>query len=78
MNAGGHGRETAEVLQSARIVDLLGDGLGADRPVGDLALGYRTSVVGPADVVVSATFTVAPDDPRRVRRSHQRHRALAP
>jgi UDP-N-acetylmuramate dehydrogenase len=81
MNAGGHGRETAEVLQSARIVDLLGDGLGIDRPVGELALGYRTSVVGPADVVVSATFTVAPDDPEacdarindivRWRREHQ-------
>jgi UDP-N-acetylmuramate dehydrogenase len=63
MNAGGHGRETVEVLQSARLVDLLGDGLGLDRTVADLALGYRTSAVGPADVVVSATFTVAPDDP---------------
>jgi UDP-N-acetylmuramate dehydrogenase len=31
--------------------------------VGELALGYRTSAVGPADVVVSATFTVVPDDP---------------
>jgi UDP-N-acetylmuramate dehydrogenase len=63
MNAGGHGRETVEVLQSARIVDLLGDGLGVDRAVGDLALGYRTSAVGPNDVVVSATFAVAADDP---------------
>ncbi len=34
MNAGGHGQETREVLTSARIVDLLGDGLarGPDRP----------------------------------------------
>jgi UDP-N-acetylmuramate dehydrogenase len=81
MNAGGHGRETVEVLRSARLVDLLGDGLGEDRAVADLALGYRTSAVGPADVVVSATFTVAPDDPEacgariddivRWRREHQ-------
>lgn len=63
MNAGGHGRETVEVLESARLADLQADGLGADRAVGDLALGYRTSAVGPTDVVVSATFMVAPDDP---------------
>jgi UDP-N-acetylmuramate dehydrogenase len=63
MNAGGHGRETVEVLRSARLVDLLGDGLGVDRSVDDLVLGYRTSAVGPSDVVVSATFTVAADDP---------------
>ena len=47
MNAGGHGRETREVLRSARIVDLLGDGLGVDRTVDELALGYRTSALGP-------------------------------
>ncbi len=63
MNAGGHGKETAEVLQSARIADLLGDGLGIDRPVQDLALGYRTSAVGPTDVVVAATYAVTPDAP---------------
>jgi UDP-N-acetylmuramate dehydrogenase len=61
MNAGGHGRETREVLRSARVVELLGDGLGVERTVGELALGYRTSAVGPTDVVVGATFGVEAD-----------------
>jgi UDP-N-acetylmuramate dehydrogenase len=63
MNAGGHGRETLEVLRSARIVDLLGDGLGVDRTVEELALGYRTSAIGPTDVVAGASFGVARDTP---------------
>jgi UDP-N-acetylmuramate dehydrogenase len=61
MNAGGHGRETREVLRSARIVDLQGNGLGVDRSAGELALGYRTSAITPADVVAEATFAVAAD-----------------
>ena len=61
MNAGGHGRETREVLPSARVVDLLGDGLGVDRSVDELALGYRTSSIGPNDVVAGATFSVEAD-----------------
>jgi UDP-N-acetylmuramate dehydrogenase len=81
MNAGGHGQETREVLVSARVVDLRGDGLGVDRTVDDLALGYRTSAIGPTDVVTAATFTVVADDPAacearvadvvRWRREHQ-------
>jgi UDP-N-acetylmuramate dehydrogenase len=81
MNAGGHGRETREVLTSARVADLLGDGLGVDRSVDDLALGYRSSAIGSSDVVVGATFAVEPDDPAaceariseivRWRREHQ-------
>jgi UDP-N-acetylmuramate dehydrogenase len=61
MNAGGHGRETVEVLRTARVVDLGGNGLAATRSVGELQLGYRTSALGPRDVVVGATFAVAPD-----------------
>lgn len=81
MNAGGHGRETREVLRSARVVDLAGDGLGVDRSVDELALGYRSSAIGPTDVVAGATFTVDPDAPAacearigeivRWRREHQ-------
>jgi UDP-N-acetylmuramate dehydrogenase len=81
MNAGGHGQETREVLTTARVVDLLGDGLGTDRSVDDLALGYRTSSIMPNDVVVGATFRVEPDAPEaceariaeivRWRREHQ-------
>ena len=69
------------MLVSARVADLLGDGLGVDRAVDHLALGYRTSSIGPADVVVGATFAVTVDDPRaceariadvvRWRREHQ-------
>ena len=43
MNAGGHGRETREVLRAARVVDLYGDGEVTDRSVRDLGLGYRHS-----------------------------------
>jgi UDP-N-acetylmuramate dehydrogenase len=81
MNAGGHGRETSEVLTSARVVDLLGDGLGVDRSVDELALGYRTSSIGANDVVAGATFRVETDAPEaceariaeivRWRREHQ-------
>jgi UDP-N-acetylmuramate dehydrogenase len=63
MNAGGHGCETSEVLQSARVVDLLGDGLAVDRAVGALALGYRSSSLEPHEVVVGATFGVTADAP---------------
>jgi UDP-N-acetylmuramate dehydrogenase len=63
MNAGGHGRETREVLRTARVIDLLGDGLGVDRTVEDLALGYRTSAIGPNDVVAGASFAVVADAP---------------
>lgn len=81
MNAGGHGRETREVLVSARVVDLLSDGLGVDRSVADLDLGYRRSAIGPNDVVAGATFRVHAGDPAeceariadivRWRREHQ-------
>jgi UDP-N-acetylmuramate dehydrogenase len=81
MNAGGHGRETSEVLTSARVVDLLGDGLGVDRSVDELALAYRTSSIGANDVVAGATFRVETDTPEaceariaeivRWRREHQ-------
>jgi UDP-N-acetylmuramate dehydrogenase len=81
MNAGGHGRETVEVLRRARVVDLLGDGLAVDRAVADLELGYRASALGPHHLVTGATFAVTVDDPAacearvaeivRWRREHQ-------
>lgn len=81
MNAGGHGRETVEVLRSARVVDLYGDGVGVDRGTDELALGYRTSSIRSTDVVARATFAVEPDAPAacdarivdvvRWRREHQ-------
>ena len=57
MNAGGHGRETADVLVGASIVDL---DTGEERVLAprDLAFGYRSSALGPLDVVTSAEFAV--------------------
>jgi len=83
MNAGGHGRETVDVLRTAAIVDLLADGAArsARRSVEQLDLGYRHSNVSASDVVVSAEFDGSRDDPAacaarvaeivRWRREHQ-------
>jgi UDP-N-acetylmuramate dehydrogenase len=62
MNAGGHGHETVEVLRAARVVDLSGEGIAAERSVADLDLGYRTSALGPQELVIGATFAVTADD----------------
>ncbi len=84
MNAGGHGRETAEVLRRAWVLDLLdaeAPPTALEREVGDLELDYRHSNLRPSEVVTAAEFTVTPDDPAacearvaeivRWRREHQ-------
>jgi UDP-N-acetylmuramate dehydrogenase len=81
MNAGGHGRETKEVLRGADTVDLAGTGTRLRRDVTALDLGYRRSVLRDTEVVVSATFTTVDEEPRtcearlaeivRWRREHQ-------
>lgn len=58
MNAGGHGRETADVLVRARLVDLAGTGDEVERPASDLGLGYRRSAVGASEIVTGAAFAV--------------------
>jgi len=60
MNAGGHGKETVEVLRRAWLVDLGagGDATVEERPVASLDLSYRHSNLGPAQVVVRAEFAV--------------------
>jgi UDP-N-acetylmuramate dehydrogenase len=58
MNAGGHGRETAEVLRSALVVDLGAGGTARALTVADLALGYRRSALGALDVVTGAELMV--------------------
>jgi len=62
MNAGGHGRETVDVLVSATVADL-GAG-GATRRIerADLALGYRRSALDPLDVVTGAELAVTRGD----------------
>jgi UDP-N-acetylmuramate dehydrogenase len=62
MNAGGHGCETRDVLVAARVRELT-TARCTERDPGALALGYRTSTIGPTDVVVDAEFRVTPDDP---------------
>ena len=61
MNAGGHGSDTASVLVEARIAHLASGDI-RDVQVADLSLGYRHSAVAPTDVVLGATFAVAPGD----------------
>jgi UDP-N-acetylmuramate dehydrogenase len=63
MNAGGHGRETADVLRRAWVVDVLAGGERRVRTAGELALGYRHSSVTASEVVVAAELAVTPDDP---------------
>jgi UDP-N-acetylmuramate dehydrogenase len=80
MNAGGHGCETRDVLVRARVRSLT-TGTRAEQDPAGLALGYRASSIGAADVVVDAEFRVTPDDPAacaarvdevvRWRREHQ-------
>jgi UDP-N-acetylmuramate dehydrogenase len=65
MNAGGHGRETAEVLVRAWSTDLAGES-DDDRARGaaDLDLTYRLSALGPSEIVTAAEFAVADAPPR--------------
>jgi UDP-N-acetylmuramate dehydrogenase len=84
MNAGGHGRETVEVLRRAWVLDLLDTDApptALEREVADLELDYRHSNLRPSEVVTAAEFTVTRDDPAacearvaeivRWRREHQ-------
>ena len=61
MNAGGHGSDMAAKLLDADVVDLRA-GTVRTVPRGELALGYRTSAVGPAEVVVRARLGLAEGD----------------
>lgn len=84
-NAGAHGADVAAVLESARILG--SDGSEAIVPAADLGLAYRDTRLkhppadGPAEIVLEATFHLAPadadtikgrlDDIRRWRQAHQ-------
>jgi UDP-N-acetylmuramate dehydrogenase len=82
MNAGGHGRETRDVLVAAEVTDLATPTAGTrTRSADTLGLRYRGSDVGPDEVVVAAEFRATPDSPEacgarideivRWRREHQ-------
>jgi UDP-N-acetylmuramate dehydrogenase len=62
MNAGGHGRETADVLVDAEVADLAAGGVPEVRPLAALGFAYRCSAVTPTEVVVGARFRVADGD----------------
>jgi UDP-N-acetylmuramate dehydrogenase len=89
-NAGAHGSDMAAVLESVTVLGA--DGRVVVEPVAALGLSYResrfkhpttprTGLSAPADVILSATFRLAPQDPdtiktrlddiRRWRREHQ-------
>ncbi|MGH8984429.1 MAG: UDP-N-acetylmuramate dehydrogenase, partial [Acidimicrobiia bacterium] len=63
MNAGGHGRETADVLRRAWVLDVLASGEVQPRAAGELDLGYRHSSILASEVVVAAELAVTADDP---------------
>ncbi|MCL2393197.1 MAG: UDP-N-acetylmuramate dehydrogenase [Acidimicrobiaceae bacterium] len=65
MNAGGHGSDTSQHLCRAGVADLdHADGAPLVRAwsLADLELGYRHSALAPTDVVLEATFDLAPGD----------------
>ncbi len=87
-NAGAHEADVAGVLESARV--LAADGTETEMAAADLAFAYRDSrfkqpdpsdAAAPRDIVVAATFRLAPADPdtikarlddiRRWRQAHQ-------
>jgi UDP-N-acetylmuramate dehydrogenase len=65
MNAGGHGRETRDVLLRARVRSLIDGGDIRELGLDDLEFAYRHSAIGDADVVVDAEFAVQRDDAAR-------------
>jgi UDP-N-acetylmuramate dehydrogenase len=67
MNAGGHGRETRDVLVRAWVLDLAAgpEARAVPRTPVELDLSYRHSNVGSTDVVVRAELRGEADDPDR-------------
>ncbi len=61
MNAGGHGSDISEVLESARVLDLE-EGSVDDRDRDSLGLRFRGSRVRPGQVVLEATLRLQPGD----------------
>lgn len=59
MNAGGHGAEMVDSLVSVSLVSLV-TGTSAEVPAAGLGLHFRGSAIGPAHLVVRATFAVTP------------------
>lgn len=67
MNAGAHGRELSDVVESVEVFELLA---GAARavPAAEAGFGYRNAGFPRDGVVVSATLVLARGDPEAIRR----------
>jgi UDP-N-acetylmuramate dehydrogenase len=65
MNAGGHGSEIREVLESARIFDL--ESGPRDAAANDLGLAYRRSNLKESEIVVAASFRLSRGDPEVIK-----------
>ncbi len=65
MNAGGHGSEISQTLESVTILDLRGPQAGQTREVhaDQLALSYRSSALTDCQLVTGARFGLGPGDP---------------
>ena len=61
MNAGGHGSDISESIQTATCFDLRA-GLLRTIAADDLSLAYRSSAVQPHEVICDATFALLPGD----------------
>ena len=66
MNAGGHGSDMAASLVRVRVLDLL-TGHDGEVDAAALDLGYRRSLIGPAQVVIAAELRLEPGDPAAAR-----------
>ena len=66
MNAGGHGRETRDVLIDVDLLDLH-DGQRSTRDAGAFDFGYRHSNLADHVVVYAARFQGVPDSPEALR-----------
>jgi UDP-N-acetylmuramate dehydrogenase len=66
MNAGGHGRETRDVLIDVDLLDLH-DGARSTRDAGAFDFGYRHSNLADHVVVCAARFRGIPDSPEALR-----------
>ncbi len=63
MNAGGHGSDISRTLASARVADLAAAAAPVRTvPAAALALGYRRSALGAAEVVLAAEFALEAGD----------------
>ena len=63
MNAGGHGSDVAATLSSVEVLAV--DRIPAEvreMAASELALAYRASALGPAEVVIGASFVLGPGD----------------